>query len=99
MPEDGFKSDTAHDLFVLGGSISFLYVRVLLYIAFVLQQHRNRVSRLCIGAFKKNPLSLPRKSLQHNVCLFVLFVVAVGNLKVHTRTTRTTLDLSATIRA
>ena len=52
-------------------SISFLYVRVLLYIALVRQQHRNRVSMLCIGAFTKNPLSLPRKSWQHNVCLLV----------------------------
>ena len=78
MPEDGFKSDTAHDLFVLGGSIFVLYVRVLLYIAVVLQQLRNRVSRLCIGAFKKNPLSLPGKSEPAAQRLFVCFFFSLS---------------------
>ena len=71
MSEDSFKLDSDHAMFDFGGSISLLYVRMLLYVAVPLQQQSNRVSSLCLEAFTKNPLSLPRKSLQHNVCLSV----------------------------
>ena len=63
----GFKSSTEHDMFDVGVSIS-VFICSSISVLYV------------IGAFNKNPLSLPRKRLQHNVCfLFLLFVVAVGN--------------------